>query len=156
MKYSIDTSAILDGWRRYYPPDVFPALWNRLEQLVEKGELAASEEVLIELEKRDDQVYGWAKKRKVRMFVPIDERQQREVLSVLSGHEKLVDTRKNRSAADPFVIALARVEGCAVVTGERATGSPDRPNIPDVCEALGVRCLSLLDLFREQGWRFGR
>lgn len=154
MKYSIDTSAILEAWRRRYPPDVFPAVWRRLEDVIENGDLAASEEVLLEIEKRDDEVHAWAKKYKATMFVPIDEEQQRGVAAILAAHEKLVDTRKNRSAADPFVIAVAQANGCPVVTAEVATGKPERPNIPDVCTAMGIRCLSLLEFFREQGWRF--
>lgn len=154
MKYSIDTSAILEAWRRRYPPDVFPAVWERLEEVIDKGDLGASEEVLIEIEKRDDEVLEWAKKRKAKMFVPIDEQQQRHVSSILVKHERLVDTRKNRSAADPFVIALAMAQECAVVTAEATTGKPEKPNIPDVCLALGVRSMSVLDFFREQGWRF--
>lgn len=155
MKYSIDTSAILDGWRRYYPPDVFPAVWRGFDDLIKQGHLRASEEVLVELKKRDDEVYEWAKKRKAQMFVPIDVSTQERVIVILDHHEKLVDTRRNRSAADPFVIALAMVEGCKVVTGEKATNSADRPNIPDVCGALGVPCIELLELFRLEGWKFG-
>lgn len=154
MKYSIDTSAILDGWRRYYPPDVFPAVWRGLDDLVKQGHLRASEEVLVELKKRDDEVYEWAKKRKAQKFVPIDVPTQERVIEILGQHEKLVDTRRNRSAADPFVIALAMVAGCKVVTGEKPTNSADRPNIPDVCVALGVPYIELLELFRLEGWQF--
>jgi hypothetical protein len=154
LKYSIDTSAILEAWRRRYPPDVFPAVWVRFDEALDAGDLGASEEVLLEVEKRDDEVHAWAKARKAKMFVPIDEEQQRHVSSILGKHERLVDTRKNRSAADPFVIALAMAQGCAVVTAEAATGKADRPNIPDVCLAMGVRSMTLLEPFREQGWRF--
>jgi len=153
--YSIDTSAILDGYLRYYPPDVFPDIWSGMDGLIKAGRLRATEEVLIELEKRDDGVHKWAKKRK-KLFVPIDDRTQQSVSSILADHEKLVDTRKNRSSADPFVIGLAVVEGLVVVTGERPTGALERPNIPDVCTALGARCIGLLQLFREEGWRFVR
>lgn len=154
MRYSIDTSAILDAWRRRYPPDVFPAVWQRLEEVIEKGELAASAEVLVEIEKRDDEVHKWAKAHKATLFVPIDEEQQRHVSAILVEHERLVDTRRNRSGADPFVIALAMSRGCAVLTAEAATGKTEKPNIPDVCQAMGVRVINLLELFREQGWRF--
>lgn len=154
MKYSIDTSAILEAWRRRYPPDVFPAVWQRLEEVIETGELGASEEVLLEIEKRDDEVHVWAKERKAKLFVPIDEEQQAHVSVILGKHERLVDTRKNRSAADPFVIAVAIAQGCAVVTAEAATGKPEKPHIPDVCLAMGVRSMNLLEFFREQGWRF--
>jgi hypothetical protein len=155
VRYSIDTSAILDGWRRYYPRDVFPGMWDAIADLVDDGGLRATEEVLVELERKDDEVHGWALKRQ-HLFVSIDEHIQVIVTKLLADHEKLLDTRAGRSAADPFVIALAQLQGCAVVTGERATHSLDRPNIPDVCAALGVRCMSLLDMVREQGWRFGR
>jgi predicted nucleic acid-binding protein len=154
LRYSIDTSALLEAWRRRYPPDVFPAVWQRLDEVIEKGDRGASEEVFLELEKRDDDVHGWAKERKMKLFVPIDEDQQRHVSVILEQHERLVDTRKNRSAADPFVIAVAIAQGCAVVTDEAATGKPEKPNIPDVCSAMGVRAMNLLEFFRQQGWRF--
>jgi hypothetical protein len=152
---AIDTSAILDGWRRYYPPDVFPGLWEHLDELIEEGRLVATEEVLRELKRKDDEVYAWAKEREL-MFVPIDEAIQPAVSAILAQFEKLVDTRANRSAGDPFVIALARIQECAVVTGERPTGNLNRPNIPDVCQELKLSWLSLLQLIRNEKWVFGR
>jgi Domain of unknown function (DUF4411) len=153
LNYSLDTSALLDGWRRYYPPDMFPSVWSRLDACIHTGQLMATEEVLFELAKQDDDLYKWACERKS-LFVPIEGSIQPVVSSILSHHKQLVDTRKNRSGADPFVIALAKVKDGVVVTGERPTGQLDRPNIPDVCEAMGIRWLTLLQLFREQGWTF--
>jgi hypothetical protein len=90
---------------------------------------------------------------KTRPLAPL----QVAVTEILAVHEKLPDTRSGRSAADPFVVALAQIEGCAVVTGERRrTRSADRPNIPDVCDALGIPCITLLDLMRAEGWKFER
>lgn len=135
------------------PPDVFPALWVKLEDLVRSGSLRATEEVQTELERKDDEVLAWASARSG-FFVPIDEPIQIAVGDILSRFPKLLDTRSNRSGADPFVIALAQTNGCSVVTGERATTSTGRPNIPAVCRAIGIRSLTVLDLIREQGWRF--
>jgi hypothetical protein len=90
------------------------------------------------------------------MFVSsADEEIQRAVVRILANHEKLIDERKNRSGADPWVIAVAQVHGCAVLTGERPFRTPSRPNIPDVCIALGIRWLNMLQLFRDQRWVFG-
>ena len=86
--------------------------------------------------------------------MPIDNDIQPVVAQILVDFEKLVDTRNNRSAADPFVIALARLHRCSVVTGERASGSAQRPHIPDVCSALSVPCVSLLQMIRAEGWTF--
>ncbi len=153
MGYSIDTSAIIEGWTRDFPPDVFPYVWAKIEWLIDNGVLLASEEVLVELERKHDKVHEWACKRK-HMFVSTDEKIQEVVKDVLRDHRKLVDTRTNRSGADPFVIALALVENLSVVTSEKLSNSPVRPRIPDVCEALGIRWLNMVELFREQGWQF--
>jgi hypothetical protein len=88
------------------------------------------------------------------MFIPIDGPIQGEVSAILAAYERLVDSRKNRSRADPFVIALARLKGCAVVAEEGPTGRPDRPHIPDVCKGLSIRCIKLVEMFRELGWKF--
>ncbi len=153
MKYSVDTSALLDGWTRYYPPDVFPRVWERLDELISKEVLIASEEVLIELKRKDDPIYEWARERES-MFRPIDTEIQETVLEILGVHKKLIDERKGRSGADPFVIALAKVQECAVLTGEKPSNSPNRPKIPDVCNAIGIRWLDMLQLFRDQKWTF--
>lgn len=153
MTFSFDTSSILHAWRRAYPPEVFPALWQRIDGLIEQGQMIASEEVLVELERVDDEVHGWALQRPA-MFVPTDDAAQLAVQEILRSHRGLVDPARPRLGADPFVIALARIRGCTVVTQETPTGNPVRPKIPDVCGALGIRCVNVLRFLREQGWVF--
>jgi hypothetical protein len=34
LTYRLDTSGLLDGWVRYYSPDVFPSLWKQMETAV--------------------------------------------------------------------------------------------------------------------------
>jgi len=153
VKYSIDTSAILDGWNRYYPPDVVPGLWNNIEEMIGNGDLIASEEVLRELSKKDDEAYRWAKGQDG-LWVPTDSTVQIEVKNILKSHQRLIDTRKNRSGADPFVIAVAKVFECKLITGERPNYNPSRPHIPDVCNAMGIDWMDLLQLCREQKWTF--
>jgi hypothetical protein len=154
MRYSFDTSALLDGWVRYYPRDVFPDVWTGFEELIDLGDLRATDEVLVELSRRDDEVHAWAKERKDQLFVPIDAAIQEKVTEILTDHERLL--RARGSGADPFVIALAMNEKATVVTAERKSGSLGKPKIPDVCEVLAVPCIDLLGLFRQLGWRFRR
>ncbi|MBI2857708.1 MAG: DUF4411 family protein [Chloroflexi bacterium] len=152
MKYCIDTSAILTAWRRTYPPDVFPSVWTKIDELINQRKLIASEEVLIELEKKDDEVHAWARQRG-QMFVPIEGQTQQVVRDILRRYPRLLDTRRNRSGADPFVIALAQIEGCVVVTNEGLSNSPARPQIPDICQALGNPCIDFVEMARRQNWR---
>jgi len=106
--------------------------------------------VLGELEKKDDDTFRWAKRRK-QMFVSIDVPIQRIVSGILSKHERLVDQRKGRSGADPFVIALAEMNGCAVVTDENL-GTEAKPHIPYVCRVRRIRVLTVLELIQAEGW----
>jgi hypothetical protein len=152
VTYSIDTSSLIEAWERRYPKDCFPSLWERLEVLVQGGRLRASSEVGEELKKKDDGVIKWAKGQ-AGLFVPVDEDQQHALISILQAHPKLVDSRKGRSAGDPWVIALALVQGCTVVTEEKSAGL-NNPRIPDVCTALGVPCISMLELIRLEKWSF--
>lgn len=153
--YSFDTSGLMDGWNRYYPPDVFPPLWEEIDASIGKQEIACTEEVLREIAKKDDALHGWVKGHNG-FFIPIDQAQQEAVGEILTAFPRLVDTRRNRSQADPFVIALARVRKAVVVTGERSSGTSEKPRIPNVCDHFGVRCIGLLEFIRERKLKFAR
>ena len=72
MSYCIDTSALMDAWVRWYPIDLFPSLWRRVDKLIADKELYSPEEVLIEISKKEDDLNRWAKDRQ-QMFQPPDE-----------------------------------------------------------------------------------
>ncbi len=54
------------------------------------------------------------------------------------------------------MIALAKVMEALVVTGEKSSGTRDRPRIPNICDQFGISYRSLLQLIRDKGWTFGR
>jgi hypothetical protein len=151
MSYSLDTSGFLDAWLRHYPIDVFPTVWDRLSVAVEKGVLFVSDEVLRELEKKDDGAHSWIKARPA-MVVPFESKIEAAVIRLMTNYPRLVDSKKGRSGGDPFVIAVAMVKGLTVISGENASGKLDSPKIPDVCKDMGISCIRILDFFREQKW----
>ena len=57
------------------------------------------------------------------------------------------------SGQDPFVIAIAMVKSGTVVT-EETDGNIAKPRIPDVCDARGVHCLTLMGYIEALGWTF--
>jgi hypothetical protein len=125
LAYCLDTSALVGAWVRLYPPDVFPALWENLDQLIDSGEVVAPEEVLNELEAKEDDLFAWARERRDLLFVPLDEDQMAATTEILREFPRLVGELADRNRADPFVIALARVRGLVVVSEER--GGNRRP-----------------------------
>ncbi len=154
MIFCMDSSAWMDGWVRDYPPDVFPSLWDKFDELIHAGIIRSTEEVYVEIKKKDDDLYAWLKDRK-EIFVPIEEAIQNTVAELLATYPRLVDTKKNRSQADPFVIATAEyLEDGVVVTGEKASGKLEVPRIPDVCHDRETPCITFLEMLREIGWKF--
>jgi predicted nucleic acid-binding protein len=125
--YVIDTNALIDLWRRRYPRDN-------------------------ELSKQHDELYLWAKKKKC--FKELDTDQIAYVKDVLRVFPSLIDEKKTIPDADPFVVALALAKGWKVVTSENPGGTSPRKRIPDVCEHFSIKCLSLLEFFREKQWNF--
>jgi hypothetical protein len=39
MAYCFDTSVLIECWSRSYPPDVFPGLWLKLDELIVQQEV---------------------------------------------------------------------------------------------------------------------
>jgi len=151
--YSVDSSALLHGWIRAYPPTItiFQPFWQRMSELITDGRLRASIEVLNEIKKKDDELATWCESNS-EFFVDIEgDVIQEKVADLLRKYPRLVDTRKGRSGADPFVIAFAQIHNrpLTVVTEEKG-GTREKPKIPYVCQEEGIRCISLLDLITEQ------
>lgn len=153
VPFSLDTSGILDAWVRHYPPDVFPAIWTNMDAAAKAGEIVVIDEVVRELERKDDAIHEWVKQREA-MIVTIDSPIQANVVQIMSKYPRLVDTKKNRSGCDPWVIALAQSRNLTVVTAEKATNNLTKPKIPDVCNDLNIRCVDVIGLFRSLGWRW--
>jgi hypothetical protein len=151
VSYSVDTSALLDLWHRCYPPDVFGALWERLDSLASRGGLLAIDEVKRELEKKDDGLHKWIVARSS-MIVTLDRSIQERAASIINRFPSLTNTKSvMRGSADPFVIALAQERNLTVVTAEKS--KPTKPRIPDVCGVLRVPCVELVEMFRKEGWK---
>lgn len=150
--YCVDTSALLDGRSRYYPPQIFPALWDKIEVLIAEGRFVIPEEVLAEIIKKDDETAAWVK-RHPEIVTPLDRVQEAECKLVLRDFPRLVDTRKGRSIADPFVIALAKARKLVVVTGE-SIGTIEKPKIPIVCDHYHIEWITFLDIVTREHWSF--
>jgi len=152
LRYCIDTSGLIDAWVRKYPLQNFPKFWEKLEALIASEDIIAPDEVYYELERKDDDLFKWAKSHK-KMFWPIEEDIQKQVIQILKNYKELI--KQNRSGADPFVIALAKVQNCIVVSSETPSENPEKkPHIPDVCQATSVDHINVLQMIQREGWVF--
>lgn len=72
------------------------------------------------------------------------------------AHLKLVDNTKNRSLADPWVIAHAMENNSVVVTKEEKVtqANSTKVKIPNVCDNVGVRWINDFEFVQELNFRF--
>ena len=150
-KYAVDTCSFTHLGRSY-PSDIFPGVWEKVEELISDQLICSVDEVYFEIMAQDDNLSDWAKRRH-HIFLPIDEHIQRHVKGILQTHSNLLDLKKNKSGADPFLLGVAMVHGCVVVTEEKPSGGPERSKIPDVCKHYGIECIRSLEMLRREGLR---
>ena len=147
--YSIDTSALINWWVEDYSPDVFPGLLPKMEDLIGQGRLRAARSVKDELADGDLRTWCLAQPD---LFVNEDEEIQKRVAGLMAAYQ---NPKKPRGIdqADPFVVALADMNGWHVVSAERGGSLASNPNIPTVCNAMGVQHIRFFEMLRGEGWR---
>ena len=153
LLYSLDTSALINGRRDLYPPDLFPTLWEKIEGTIAAGAIRSIDVVRDELARKDDATKDWAATQ-ADLFLQLEEDIQAATTAVLREHPKMMGKGGGRNAADPFVVGLAIARNGIVVTQETRSNNIEKPRIPDVCQELGVRCIPLVEVIRDQGWTF--
>lgn len=153
--YCIDTSSLINlipPWKKdVYRRDVFPTLWEKLENMIRMDELISLIEAYEEIKVGQDEIYEWCKKNR-KMFKDIDDCQKQNLLEVKKQYDKNywdIEISKPRWA-DPWVIALSICEEAIVVADEK-----NLPNkIPFISKKFNLTCLSLLDFFKEIGIKY--
>lgn len=152
--YCADTSSLIAAWEERYPQENFPQFWEKLDNLGRGARIFVPEAVVDETDKRSKDLNKWLKDR-ADTIVGYETEIQQEARSILEQYPLLVKQTKSRFAADPFVIATARIKGLVVLTEETPSNSANRPKIPDVCRELGIECISLITLIRREKWVMG-
>jgi len=156
--FCIDTNVLIEAWQKYYSPEICPDYWIILNQIGAQGRIFISEMVFDEIKKSEDDLYKWLKDSRI-PIKKIDESVSKYLQDIYSKndiHKYLVDNTKQRSLADPWVIAHAINEQATVVTKEEKVTAVNsrRIKIPDVCNNMGVRCINDFQLVRELNIKF--
>ncbi|MFG0284228.1 MAG: DUF4411 family protein [Phycisphaerales bacterium JB039] len=155
MRFSIDTSTLIGFYTRTHAPDVAPGLWVRLAEQIDLGVVTASEEVIEEI-KNPEGLVAWIKERDSNLRRATDDDIMEEVSRIVNRHYRPDFFETPGDNADPFVAAVAMVDGCDVVCDEKRHGGPTKkksPKLPDLCDELGIQCVRALDFQRAIGVR---
>ena len=153
-KYCLDTNVLIEPWNKYWSPELCPEYWEIIDELAKAGTIFCTHDVRREIEKVEDGLNDWVKARPY-LIREVNEDVQKHVRNILVKYPRLVDTAKDRSMADPWVIAHAKAEGATVVTREIGVGlNGKKIKIPDVCADFGVEWIDDMAFVREIGIKF--
>lgn len=128
-------------------PSRFPTIWDRLEELVQNGDLRSVREVRREIESNCPYVHvaKWVHDHRHIFVMPDDEETQIVAQIFLKeqyrGLVKRTNILRGMPVADPFIVAAAKVHNGYVVTQESLKSGGAR--IPTVCQELNVPCTDL-------------
>ncbi len=151
--YLLDANIIIN-LNRVTPRDVFPSVWNRVEELIRDERACIPRQVYDELTRIDDVCAPWARAQP-NFVVEATEDEIVIVQMITLAHPGWVQQTKNE--ADPWLIANAVVHRRIVVTDERARGpgaTDENLRIPNVAVEHSVVCLDFNDLARREDWHF--
>jgi predicted nucleic acid-binding protein len=156
-KYCLDSNVLIQAWTTYYSPAICPDYWSVLNDLGHQRKILVPNMVFEEIIRTDDGLAKWLKSSDIPRL-PQDERVincWKAILAKDPSHKFLVDNIRQRSIADPWVIAHAINEGACVVTKEnKETARTTRIKIPNVCENMGVPWVNDFQFIQELNIRF--
>lgn len=158
QKYCLDTNVLIQAWQKYYSPGICPSYWDLLNQLGLENRIFIPKEVFEEIIRTEDELSAWLKTSKIPVY-NLNESVTKclsAIFAANSSHKFLVDSIKQRSLADPWVIAYAMSENACVVTKEEkvTASNSDKIKIPNVCENMNIRCINDFKFIREVSIRF--
>jgi len=157
-KYCLDANIIIKAWQEYYSPKFCPTYWEILSELGIKEKIFLPQMVFEEITRTDDDLSDWLKKSHVPIH-KIDGKVTESLKRIYATdpmHKHLVDNIKQRSLADPWVIAHALKENAVVVTKEakEIAINTKRIKIPNVCENMGIRWINDFQFIEELNIKF--
>lgn len=154
--YSFDTSSLIEASDVLYPMENFPSLWGRIVELIRSNRLKMSQPVFDEA-MRNEGLANWCREESLQPFLElkVDVLVQNHVRTILEEYPGMINARKNKSGADPWVVALAmQYPGIVVVTEEKSTNDRLHPRIPDVCKFSNIEWVNIAGLVKSENWIF--
>ena len=151
--YCLDANVLIEAWQKYYSPAVCPDYWEMLNGLGQQERIFLPKAVFDEIIRTEDDLAAWLKTSLIPVH-PIDGQVTRclsQIYAADPSHKLLVDNTRQRSLADPWVIAHAMNNKACVVTKEHleTAANSKRVKIPNVCQNMGIRWIDDFAFIRE-------
>ncbi len=146
-KYCLDANVLIQAWQKYYAPSICLTYWEMLSDFGKVDKLFMPELVYEEITRTEDDLSDWLKSSNI----PI-----RKIDEEVTKHLQDIYNTKQRSIADPWVIAHAIKEGAVIFTKEEKVTALNskKIKIPNVCDNMKVSWINDFQLVSELGLVF--
>ena len=112
MLYLFDANALIDANRDYYPPDLFPDVWDWLVAMGRLGSVKVPQEVYEKVTSADDTLSQWLKDNKEALL--LDEEVSPELVSRVTEEGYAADLSdvetEKLGDEEPVLVAYARAD----------------------------------------------
>ena len=160
MTYLLDTNILITAKNEYYGFDFCPAFWDWLAAENKSKNVFSVEKVGNEIQAGNDELKDWAATQGSGFFLKPDSLFPDAMTKVSSWAHK--SRQYERAAvhqfltvADCYLVAQSLAGQHVLVTNEvSAPESVYKIKIPDACNALGIKCVTLYKMLRLLGARF--
>jgi hypothetical protein len=158
--YLLDANVLIRAHEDYYPIDRVPQFWTWLLAMADAGVVKMPFEIHSEIATSKGALKDWltdpSNSKMLLLDAQIDPLNLNKVIE--GGYAPdLNDSEVEKIGRDPFLVGYALPYGTAVtvVTKEVSAPSKQRANrkVPDVCKAIGVRCINDFAFYRELNFK---
>lgn len=158
--YIVDSNFFIQAHRDTYPLDIAHSYWNKVRQLAHAGKIISIDKVKDELYDKNDELEAWCKANLPDDFF-------KDTTEIIPEYQQVIAwaaTRMNHylpkafneflaaDEADAFIVAYALADPAERIIVTQEVSNPQRKNkikIPEPCQALHVRYIRSMELFRE-------
>lgn len=157
--FLLDANVFIYAQRDYYPPERVPEFWEWLAYQGEIGNIKVPLPIWEEVRPHDEVLLEWMQANRDDLILDPDN-SDALVPTVLDAYAPdLTDSELEQIGQDPFLIAAGLSFGATIVSKEGSKPSTRRQNrrVPDICNDLGVPCITdhklIVELDFRTNWR---
>lgn len=145
--YAIDASSLMTIGQ-VYEVEAQAEAWKIVVRLVEEGRIRTSQFVFDEIERNDPETFERIRQFRGQMLVGITNTLWTEAGRLANLYPIMAKVHRDRETADPWVIAIAKLDGWKVICEESAV-KPQR--MAWVCTQEGIPCGNIHDMLLANG-----
>jgi len=169
-RFIVDANTLITPYRTFYSFDLAPQFWTFLSHEILRGNIIVLDSVYDEITRSTDDLTNWMKS--IDGLQTLNHGRDRDIIA---NYARILNYIQNcglykpialtnwadERIADPWIIAAAMKNNYTVITFEARNGnlSSKQPsknaNIPDVCEAFGVKYGNLYSMLRALSFHLG-